>query len=490
MINGGKMKKAINFMLLSFLLIFSSTGFVFAQKEHRIYKLSLAEVTNIALKNNLDIQMAKYDAFILETSLDIEKSIFDVILDAKVNYQDDQSKKTSSLYGTETINNDYNAGISKKFSSGTNIELDMDNNRNRTNSSSTNSDLDHNSSLGLSLTQELGKNFFGIRDRGNIDITKINIENSGYTSLEKIETIISAVKKAYWDLVLQIKKVEIQKNIVGQAKRLYDSHQEKLEDGLVELPEAIASEANYKDRINNLTLEENSVKTKENLLKLLLNIKEDNITIKPTDDYHLNIVDQTFVESLKIAFNNRRDYLRAKNTITAKGIALVIEKNSKLPIVNLTASLARNGLGDCFEQSIEHIAAENNTNYSIGLTFSLPLENRNAKAKLKKAEYENTKALVMLKLVERKIAIEIMDYVRDCNIYKEFALNSIDIAELQAKKLEEEEKRFNLGRSNTDTLIRYQEDVIHAKQASVLAQYQFYSTLVDLELKKGILLVR
>ena len=177
------------------------------------------------------------------------------------------------------------------------------------------------------------------------------------------------------------------------------------------------------------------------------------------------------------------------NTITIKDIALVIEKNSNLPTINLTASLEKNGLGDHFKQSVANIMAEDNTNYSVGLTFSLPLENRDAKAKLKKAEYEKAKALITLKLVERIITIEISDQVRDCNIYKEFALNSIDIANLQAQKLKEEEKRFNLGRSDTDTLIRYQEDVIRAKQSSVLAQYQFYSALVDLEFKKGTLLV-
>ncbi|MCK5450800.1 MAG: TolC family protein [Candidatus Omnitrophica bacterium] len=479
------MKRLTKCMVAVFLLIFGYTSFVFAQGENKIFNLSLEEVTALALENNLDIQMAKYDAYIAGTALDMAKSIFDVILEAEINYQDDQSNKISSSTGTKTIDNDYNVGISKKFSSGTTVEVEMDNNRKWTDASSAISVLNYDSSLNIALEQELGKNFFGIKDRKNIDITKINIENSGYTSLEKIETVVSVIKKVYWDLVLQLKNVEIQKNMVDQAKQLYDLQQKKLKDGLVEMPDAIASEANYKNRVNNLILEKNFVKTKENLLKLLLNITEDNMVIIPTEDYHLDIVDQDFIESLRIAFDNRRDYLRAKNEIIARGISLVVEKNNNFPTINLAASLARNGLGDHFKRSVTNITSENNTNYSIGLIFSLPLENRDAKAKLEKAEYEKAKALVALKLVERKITIEIIDQVRDCNIYKEFALNSIDVAKLQAQKLEEEEKRFNLGRSNTDTIIRYQEDVILAEQSSVLAQYQLHSALVDLELKKG-----
>jgi outer membrane protein len=482
------MKKSINFVLVSFVLIFYSTSFVFAQEEHKTFNLSLDEVTDIALENNLDIQMVKYDAFISETSLDTARSIFDIILDADIQYQNDQGKKEVASYGTKTLDNDYNIGVSKKFSTGTTVEMDMDNNRKWTNASSAVSVLNYDSSLKLSLTQELGKNFFGIKDRKNIDVTKINIENSGYTSLEKIEAVVGAVKKVYWDLVLQLENVEIQKNMVEQAKQLYEFHQEKFKNGLVERTDVIASEANYKNRINNLALEENTVKTKENLLKLLLNITDDNINIKPTDKYHLNVVDQDFTASLQVAFDNRRDYLKAKNEIRSKDIVIVIEKNNNLPTINLYASLIRNGLGDHFKRSVANITSENNTNYSVGLTFSLPLENRKARAKLKKAEYEKAKALVEMKLIERKITIEIIDQIRDCNIYKEFALNSIVIAELQAEKLQEEEKCFNLGRSNTDTLIRYQEDVIEAKQASVFAQYRFYSALVDLELKKGILL--
>jgi len=475
-------------VLISFLIICVSAHCIYAQGEQKIFNLSLAEVFKIALKNNLDIQMAKYDAYISETSLETVKSIFDIIIDANINYQNDQGKKMTSSSGTKTVDNNYDVGISKKFSSGTTIETDMSNNRNRTNASSAISTLNHNSSVSLSLTQELGKNFFGINDRNNIDITKINIENSGYTSLEKVEAIISAVKKVYWDLVLQMQKAEIQKDMVEQAKLLYEMHQEKLKDGLVEIPDAIASEANYKNRQNNLILEENTVKSKESILKLLLNITEDDITIRPTEGYNLNIVDQDFKESLIIAFDNRRDYLRAKNEIISKDISLVVEKNNNLPSINLAASLIRNGLGDHFKQSVTNISDENNTNYAIGLTFSLPLENREARAKLQKAEYEKAKALVELKLVERKITIEIIDQIRDCNIYKEFALNSINVAALQTRKLEEEEKRFNLGRSNTDTLIRYQEDVINAQQASASAQYQFHSSLVDLDHKKGILL--
>ncbi len=483
------MKKILFPIMFILMLLSSIVPYGFCKSpEAKVYRLSLKEVTQLALINNFDIQLANYDSFIADTSLGRARSLFDTILNAEVKYQNDQMKRSSSLYGTKTLDNDYDIGVSRKLPSGTKLDLDMTNNRNWTDASVASSALNHNSALSLSVTQELGKNFFGITDRGNIDITKIQIQNSAYTSLEKIEQVIRSVKKAYWDLVLEMENVAIQKEMVDQAKRLYDLHQEKLKDGLVEKPEAIASEANYKNRINDLRLLENAVKTKENVLKLMLNIKEHQAAIVPTDKFDLSVGQQDFMEALKVAFEKRRDFLRAKNTIEAQKINLVVEKNNMLPTVNLTASLTKNGLGDHFRQSVTNITAEDNSHYAVGLMFSLPLENRDAKAKLEKAEYEKAKALIELKLIERQITIDIMDQVRNCNIYKEVAFNSIDIAELQAQKLKEEEKRFNLGRSDTDTLIRYQEDLIKAQQAAVADKYRLHSALIDLKLKKGTLL--
>ena len=45
-----------------------------------------------------------------------------------------------------------------------------------------------------------------------------------------------------------------------------------------------------------------------------------------------------------MAFENRRDYKKAKNDIDASGLNLVMQKNNSWPEVNLEASVARNGL--------------------------------------------------------------------------------------------------------------------------------------------------
>jgi len=451
------------------------------------YRLSLDETTEIALKNNFDIQLTKYDTWIARTESQIARSIYDTIFEAQVEYRDDQHKRTSTILGTKTVDNDYNVGLSKKLPSGTTVSIDLDNNRNFNNATFATASLTHDSTLGVTVEQDLGKNFLGIQDRGNVKITQIDIENAEYTSLEKIEESIAQVQKAYWDLVFLGEKVRIEEEMVSQAKKLYDLHQENLGSGLVEIPEAIASEANYKSRKNTLLLAYNQVQAKNNVLKLLLNI-EGEIEIEPTEDFSLPERREELLISLNLAFDNRQDYKISQRDIDAKDIALSMKKNNLWPEINLIATLERNGLGDHFKQAVTDVTDQNNPNFFAGLSIEMPLENREARAVWKAAKLEKAKSLLEMKLLERQIAVEITDQVRDCNIFQEVAANSQEIALLQKQKLKEEIKRFRYGRSDTDTLIRFQEDLVQAENSVIVAIHKYYTALVDLRQKEGKLL--
>ena len=454
----------------------------------KTYALSLDDVSHLVLKNNFEIQLAQYDARITKTQKGVAESIYDTVINAEVKYKNNQLKRTSTLTGTKVIDNDYNIGLSKKIPVGTKLTANMDNNRHWANSPFVTLSPSHDSSLGLTVEQELGRNFLGIQDRGGIKITKIDIENSGFSSLDKIEDVLSQAQKAYWDLVLALEFVKIEEGIVRQAQKLYLLHQEKLKDGLVELPEALASEANYKDRLNELLVAENSAKTKANVLKLLLNITDEASMVLPTQQFALPEGREEVDKSLALAFSNRRDYKSAFNEIHAKDIKLSMSRNNLWPEIDLTASFKRNGIGDHFKQAIEQINQEDNPELFAGIVFNFPIENTKAKSELERAQFEKAKAILTVKLLERKIMVNVMDQVRTYNVLLERAHNYQYIAKLQEQKLSEEQKRFNYGRSSTDTIIRYQEDLLKAKWQAAQAASDVESALIDLWKNEGTLL--
>ncbi|MFC1703581.1 TolC family protein [Candidatus Omnitrophota bacterium] len=483
----------MNLKTISIIIIFSiacvSSGRVLAEEAPSfVYTLSLDEVSRLALENNFDVQLAKFDAQIKATDLDRDQSIFDTVIDAEIKYKNDQFKQTSSIFGSKSLNNQYNLGVSKKLPTGTTVDVDFTNDRTWTNSSFATLNPAYDSRAKLGITQDLGKNFFGLQDRSRIKITKIDIENAGYTSLDKIEAQLAATQKAYFQVVLALKSLEIKQEILSQAEELYGLHKDKIQDGLVEEPALLASEANLRQRESDVLLAKNEVDFSINQLKFALNLNQGVPDIVPKDGFSATERNAVLDESLRSAFASRRDYESAKNSVEAKEIQLVIDKNNRWPEINLQATYARNGIDSNFSKAMGDITSEDNPELYVGFSISIPLENRLAESGYDKAQLEKAKAILSLKRLERLILTDLVDRVRDTAIRHERLMKQRTVAEIQESKLKAEEKRFKYGRSDTDTIIRYQGDALTAKLLAEQAAYEYQLALIDLSVAENTLL--
>jgi len=177
------------------LLLLDLSPFVLAQKqreetvsvkrEGNSYILTLDEVTQMALINNFDIQLAKYDAQIAATEEGVATSIYDTVINAELNYRKDKSARTNTFGGTASDETNYNIGATKKLPTGTTVSVDFLNNKAETDSAFATINPAYDSSVGVTVKQELGKNFFGIKDRGNIKITIIGLGSQNLRGFNK-----------------------------------------------------------------------------------------------------------------------------------------------------------------------------------------------------------------------------------------------------------------------------------------------------------------
>ena len=477
-------------MILIFMLVnfsFSSYGLAYEEKSEEIVYLSLDATVELALANNFDIQLAKYDAYIKREDLDAAESVFDTILKAKIGYTDDQLAQASTIFGAKSLTNDYNAGITKKLRTGTTVNLDFTNQRSWSDSPYAATNPIYEPKAKLSLVQPIAKNFFGLIDRGDVKITKFDIEKSDYTSLEKIESYIADVQKAYLNLIFAYNIFEIKKGMLEYAEDLYRVNKDKLSRGLIERPEFLASKANLNLHEVDLLLAENQIKTAINTLRFYLNF-ENAINIAPDDNFKEKFDNLSFDESIAVAIKYRRDYKIANTDVKSKELNLVLKKNNRWPEINLEASFAKNGIGKRYNNALSQLTNDNKKEIYLGLSFNYPLENSLANSSFEKAKLANAKALVELKKTERKIVVDIDEKVRNYNVLKDTLGQQKEIESLQSQKLEGEEQRFQFGRSDSDTLIRYQQDLLDAKVATLQAILDVENSLVDLKLAQDSLL--
>lgn len=469
---------------------FVCSGALRAQEERPrgIIFLSIDDVCRLALDNNLDVQIAKFDAYAKRTDLMGAESIYDTIFTAGASYTNNELKPSSSLAATKTNTRNYSAGFSKQLPTGTDISLDFDDERTSSNSSTLTVNPGHEATAKVTLKQPIGKNFFGLIDRSNIKITRLDIENSDFSSLSKIESSLADVQTAYWKVVLLYEELDIKREMLKKAEDLYDIYKGKYTIGLIENPDLLAAQANMLVRQNDVLGAIDAYNTARNNLLLLLNEDSRQIQISPKDRFDLEGETVNFEQSLKTAIENSRDYKRAKNTVESKRIGVVMKKNNLWPEIDVEASFVRNGLMGQYEKAWKEVFDEDNPQVYVGVTVKVLLENRKARGELKKAQFEKAKSLLELKKTERVILTKINDLVSRINIYLGKAITSKKVVELQAAKLAAEEKHFKYGRSSSDILIRYQDDLLSAKLAYVNSMFAYRSALIDLKLVQNTLL--
>ena len=478
-----------NIIFFIVLILAAVPGLTLDQEgEEAVVSLSLEDCVKKAICNNLDIRIARFDAMIKSTDRDYSKSIFDTNLNLTANYEADERMTSSTIAGTRGVTSNYDLGLSKKFSSGTDIDLDVTTERDWSDSAFATINPAWDSEIRLSITQSLAKNRFGLIDRGEIEITELDILNIDSDTLDRIEEALASVEKSYWALVLAYKRLAVRKNMLEKAELLLKLNERKLKTGLVEETDLFAAQANLEQRRADLLVSENEVETAIKDLKFKMDDTAADRII-PVEELLLTEKELSLSISMKKAIKHRRDYQRAKNDIKAKNIKTKIESNAMWPEIDLEGSFAINGVDKEFANALDEIS-ETNNRYYWGIKFTFPFENRRASSRHKKAEFQKAKALVNLYRIERIIFTEIDEKVRNCKLNKNRVIKYLEIERLQNLKLEKEEKKFQYGRSDSDTIIRFQQHLFDARMQKLNALVDYQNSIIDLERAENIILER
>jgi len=471
------------------MLIFFLCGPVnatYSQDRDRI-ALGISDVTKLALENNFDIFIYRLDQRISEKELLKAQSVYDTNLDASYEYDEDRLDKNSIVLGTTTTTITQQGSLSKRLPTGTVLSLDIDHSRRVTDSTSYSINPYHESAATVSITQPLARNFLGIIDRNTIKITGLDVENTGYTSLDKIEYELAGSQEAYWKLVLAHKDLELAKNMLENTKVLFAANKRKFDIGMVELPEFYAVEADLNQKENDLLFATDKLNSALNLLRFKLNLDKD-IIIDPVDDFECREITAKFEDIITIALNNRRDYKADKNTVKSMDLYLEIKKSSMWPQIDLKGTFKKNGLDRKFNNSMRDITGKDRPEYIAEVVFSFPLENSQARAEYSQKELKKARALVALKKTECLIFVEVNDaFVHAKRMYDSVRLLK-KAAELEHKKYLGEEERFNRGRTDTDRLLRYQNDFFAAELIYLRSLYNYKEAVIDLNVAMNNLL--
>ena len=467
--------------------------------------LPLKLALEIALQNNLNLQIEKIGIPVSEQAIIVSKARFDPSLFGEINNRRYEYQTSWALSGASVFKENEQAGkvgMRKLFSTGLEAESYYKASRYRDNSDLEGLDPQYKNLLTLSLRQPLLQDFGPSVNTTDIKVAKNDSKIMESSFLLRVTSTINQVEQTYHDLSGALETLNLRNESLRLAEKLLADNRKRFNAGLTHIGEVQEAETAVASRQEQVIAASQVVQDVTNVLKNLLQIQPGS-PLYPigfqTEGLLLpegNI--PSYEDSFSQALSNRPDYSQKKIALESREIIVKFSKNQLLPRLDLVGTFGLNGLsgeahpltfegltsvnpyGGGFRDSWESLRHADGYEWNVGLTIDIPLGNRADRARYQQSKLFKEQSILDLKNLEDTIDLEIKVALENIKSSRD----RIDVAErfvgLADKTLQQEEERMKAGLSDTFRILIFQANLIDAKIRKVQALVDYQKAFAQL----------
>ena len=452
--------------------------------------LSLDQAIQFALEHSLDLQIVQKSLGAAETDPVVEKAKFDPSLNANVN-----GGRTVNLSG-ETNSANAMLSLDQPVMTGAKLTLEYDDDWMKTTSpfnelQTGSAGRFYNSSLQLKLTQPLLKGGGLAVNKAPILIAANNAASSNEAVKQKAQELVADVERAYWNLVLQRKTLQVKQEALRAAKALLDATRAKVDQGVLASIEALVAESGAASQEDAVVVAERAVHDAQDRLRRFFTPTAAALTneaaIIPLDEPEPEPREINLAALTQAALEQRPELVKAKLDLANSRLNLALARNQLWPSLDLQGNAGLSGQGD---SPTSKLTSGDFYNWQATLTLTVPLGNRAANATSLKRRFEMEQAALQLKDKEQSILLEVKEAARGAVANSKRIDVTRKARQLAEKKLEAEQARFELGLTTVQDVLNFERDLAEARQAEIQAAVDYRNSLVDLDQRTGRLLGR
>jgi outer membrane protein TolC len=485
------MNKNIAKLIIFLFSVFLLTQGTPAEDGEKSISLTLEDCIIKALKHNLNVKVEVLNPRLSDISLSQSKEKFLPEFSFSFTKRNTESASYSWLDASDQVatkTEAYSMEISQFLPTGGTITASLDNDKSDTNRNFQTINPRYGSTLQLTLSQPLLKNFGFKTNRRDIIIAKNNLRISEYRFKSVLQDTVYNVESAYWNLVYSIENLKVIQQALDLANDLLRKNKRSVEVGTLAPIEVKNAEAEVATREADILQAQAQVENNTDQLKRIINLsdwhKGQDPLIVPVDRPVFKAKDITVEEAVDIALKNRPDVLEQKINIKNDIFDVDYAKNQLLPNLNLTASVWSPGIsgtrliyenndpltgvvidtepggaGDALKDALDFAY----NNWSVSLNLEIPLSSIISRTQLAQARVTLDQSKLRLQDTIQQILLDIKQAVRTVNTnFKR--VNAYKIArELTQKKLEAEEEKLRVGRSTNYNVLLTQRDFSTAR---------------------------
>ncbi len=504
--------------------------------------LSLREALEMALANNKDLEIARDVVRIAEFDLQGARGIYDPRLTSLSYYERSSTPSSSFLSGANgaVVQSDFTGtarleGLTPAFGGGYRVDLSAI--RLTTNNQFAALNPQFPTALTFNYTQPLWRGLRFDNNRRQIEVAKKNLSLTDAQFRQRTIETITAVQRAYWDLVFALRNLQVQRDAVRDARAQLEHNRRLVAEGMLAPIDVVAADAQVSGYEQSVYSALEDVSRSENNLKNLIaenrQSKFWNVSIIPTDPVDLEPPIFSLPDAMDAALANRPELKQAQvvaeiNQIDQRyyreqtkpqidligsygvvGLAGSVRQDisggnpfnsnadlrariNELSLINglppLPAPLAQaipEDLIGGFPQSFGSLAANRYNNFRVGVQLNLPLRNRTAQAQLGRSLVEARRVETQREQLEQLIQVDVrnaLQIVRTATSRLRAAAAARNAGEQQYAS---EQRKFDVGQSTLFLVLERQTTLTTARGNELRAQTDLNKAIAELQRATG-----
>ncbi|NUO08669.1 MAG: TolC family protein [Candidatus Brocadia sp.] len=469
----------------------------------KFISMSLKDSIVYALRNSFDIELSKLNTKSTDYDITTEKARFDPMLHLRGSIQNDETPSSNLLQvgdTTTTVVSPFvsegktaDAIVQSLIPTGATVSLGYTIFRSFLDPSPFQLiNPSYTNFIEARITQPLLKGGGWFYNRSPIYIARNNKKISLAQFKSKAIEVSNAVQEAYWNYIRAMENLKVAKKSLERAEDLLRKNKIQVEVGTLAPVEIIDAESGVASRVEAILSAENAIKDREDELKRIMNLADNEIisdaTIIPTDKPGFEPKKVELKDTIKVAMEKRPELTGLELATENAGIETRRRKNELYPGLDFTGGLRYTGLGSEASEANDSTFSEEFQGEFFTLVLEVPIGNRSARSAYNKSKLNERQARINVRKKELDIVVDVREAVRQVMTNIERVNATRKARELAVKRLENEEKKYDVGRSTSLEILRAQENLAFAEFEEARAIIDYEISLGNLERAKGTIL--
>lgn len=455
--------------------------------------LSVEEAVVLAMRRNRDLAVQTLNPVIAGTFERIERGVFDPAAFAEFEYSEETASEIDRGTGTRfSVDDNQTAaavGIRQDLPTGTNVEMSIEQNRETSNRTPEQQDA----RLGLTVTQQLLRGAGPAVNLVRINQAKLDADVSRYELQGFAEALLAEVESAYWRYTLAQENTRIFAESLDLAQRQRDEVDQRIEIGVLAEAEAAVAYAEVALREQALIDARSDATAQRFRLLRLLNLTRDDVWGRPIEVTTPPMIEAEPIDDLaqrrQLAEQTRPDLAEARLRLEQDRLETIVTRNGVLPRLEVFIALGKTGFADRLDDSFSELDGDT-YDLAAGIAFSQILGNDAALARRDAAYASRAQSAAAIDNLRQLIGLDLELAANELERARQQIQASVTTRELQAKVVDAERERFNVGDTTAILVAQAQRDLIEAQINEVQAIVAYRLALIDLYVAEGTLLQR